>query len=195
MSDNRDDIVKLIKDAVLIVDAAKVPQDLRASAFRIAAQRLDASDRPSPQTTPAEAPKDAARLKPNTANPNEAIAGKLGLKGDQVARVFDVDGEGIHLHVSRAALGKSKRTAMREVVQLVVAARQALGEEWTPINELRQVAEDRGVLDPPNWSLAAKSLDGKGFRFKGPSTAREIKINQVGYEAAAAIVERLASGG
>jgi hypothetical protein len=84
---------------------------------------------------------------------------------------------------------------MREVVQLIVASRQALGEEWTPLNELRVIVEDRGVLDAPNWALAMRPLDGKGFRFRGGSSARELKINQAGYEDAATLVKRVVAGG
>jgi hypothetical protein len=49
-------------------------------------------------------------------------------------------------------------------------------------------------MDAPNWAKALKSLDGHGFRFRGSGKMQEIKINQVGYEAAAKLVTRLTSG-
>ena len=189
-------IVALLEEAAAIVDAAKLPSELRASAFRIAAETLGGA-------APSAAREIAAERTGGGDPPAEVengdgislIAKKLAMDATQVARVFDVDDQGVHLQVTRTALDKSKQTAMREVVQLVTAARQALGEEWTPINDLRLVAEGRGVLDSKNWSAAVKSLDGDGFRLRGSSKAREAKINQVGDEAAATLVARLAAGG
>jgi hypothetical protein len=189
-------IVSLLEKAAAIVDAANLPPELRASAFRIAAEQL--GDDVRSDTRGREPEQKGTGGLPPEAGKDEAInliAKKLATDVKQVARVFDVDDQGVHLQVTRTALDKSKATAMREVLQLVVAARQALGEEWTPINDVRAVAEGRGVLDSKNWSAAVKSLDGDGFRFRGSSQAREAKINQVAYEAAAALVARVSAGG
>ena len=188
-------VVKLLRDAVAAVDEANVPSDLRASALRIAADRL-AGDAPTSAGSRIKptAPKASSSFANTTTEPLDKIAGKLGLDVANVARVFEVDENGVHLLVARRALNSSKLIAMQEVAQLVIGARQALGEEWTPVNDVRLVADDRGVLNTPNWAAAVKELDGAGFRFRGSSHAREVKINQVGYEAAGLLVTRLTSG-
>jgi hypothetical protein len=192
MVSSNDKIVKLLQDAVAAVDTANVPSDLRASAFRVAAERLDGSVGDATKLTSKSA--DTPLTATTTENRLSNIATKLGLQTGDVAKVFDVDDDGVHLVVARSRLDNSKRTAMQEVLQLVVAARQALGEEWTAAADVRAVADDRGVLNAPNWAAAIKALDGAGFRFRGSTQAREVKINHVGYEAAAKLASRLISG-
>lgn len=191
MSSSHDQIVELLKEAVAAVDAADVPTDLRAAAFAVAAGRLgEGVATATPESKRSDAPVATADGGAVT-----MIASKLGIEAEDAARLFDVDEDGVHLLVARSRLGGSKKIAMQEVFQLVVAARQALGEDWTPVAEVRAIAEERGVLNAPNWAASVKSLDGAGFRFRGSPQAREVKINHVGYEAAAEVVGRLVSGG
>jgi hypothetical protein len=82
---------------------------------------------------------------------------------------------------------------MQEVAYLVAAGRQAIGlEEFTGWKTIRDVCENRGVLDSSNFGLAMGKLDGEGLRIRGKGSTRELKVNAAGYEKAGAIITRMA---
>ncbi len=105
--------------------------------------------------------------------------------------MYDVDEDGVHLTIKRDSLSDTKKFAQQEVAYLLVAGRQAVGlEDWTPTKTVIDATHDRGVHDT-NVSKAVSALDGEGFRFRGPNSKREMKINAVGYTKASEIVKRL----
>lgn len=105
--------------------------------------------------------------------------------------VYDVDEDGVHLTVKRAALSDPRKSAQQEVAYLLVAGRQAAGlEEWTPVAVVLDATHDRGVHDT-NVSKAISALDGDGFRFRKVRGKREIKMNAVGFSKASEIVKRI----
>jgi len=119
------------------------------------------------------------------------IAAKLELDPDMVGRVYDVDEDGVHLTVKRDSLSETKKFAQQEITYLLVGGRQAVGlEDWTPTKTVLDATHDRGVHDT-NVSKAVSALDGDGFRFRGSSGKREMKINAVGYTKASEIVKRI----
>jgi hypothetical protein len=189
---NRAEVVAALKEAVAAVDEAGVPDDLRELAFKAALASVgmgqplkDSGNRPS-----VDSPKilDAGN---GDADSLSRVSNKLGLDKDLVSQVFDVDEDGIHLTVRRGLLDDQQKVAQQEIAYLVVAARQAGGdEEWTPIGHVADVAHDRGVHDS-NFARNVGTLDGEGLRFKGQRTKRELKMNQVGFEKASTIVNRI----
>lgn len=56
---------------------------------------------------------------------------------------------------------------------------------------VRRTADDKGVLDSPNFAKALADLDGQGMRIRGERQNREIKINDAGFEAAGKVAEQL----
>lgn len=182
--------VAALEAAVAAVKAAKVPKDLRVAAFNAAfyGESGPASDAGGTKTSPSpKAPPVAA----DTTNAIGKIAAKLELDADGVALVYDVDDEGVHLTIKRDSLSATKKLAQQEVAYLLVAGRQAIGlEDWTPTKTVIDATHDRGVHDT-NVSKAVSALDGDGFRFRGPNSKREMKINAVGYTKASEIVKRL----
>lgn len=119
------------------------------------------------------------------------IAQKLEVDSAPVSLVYDVDEDGVHLTLKRDSLSSTNKVAQQEVTYLLVAARQAIDlEEWTSTKTVLEATHDRGVHNT-NVSKAITALDGDGFRFRGPKSKREMKINAVGFSKAAAIVKRL----
>ena len=181
-----EELVDLLRKAADAVDQADVPPDLRGIAYSRALDRLGVD---------AANGRNGARNGVVATCPQiELIAHKLGVDAERVARVVDVDDDGLHLTVPRSALPPVKLEAMQEIARLVSAARQAAGldGEYTPLARIRDACDKRGVLDR-NFSSAMQRLDGDGMRFRGPSRGREVKVNAAGYEAAGAIVRRLTS--
>jgi hypothetical protein len=182
-----DELVDLLRKAADAVEQADLPQDLRVIAYSRALDRLGGD-------LLAGLNGSARNGAVAICQEVEQIAGKLGVEPERVARVVDVDGDGVHLTVPRSALPPVKLEAMQEIARLVAAARQAAGvdAEYTPLARIRDACDNRGVLDR-NFSSAMQRLDGDGMRFRGPSRSREVKVNAAGYEAAGAIVRRLTS--
>jgi hypothetical protein len=181
--------VAALEAAVAAVKEAKVPKDLRVAAFNAAFYGSN--------SVPAENPKAPARApaqSPSVEDESDRIgmiAQKLEVDSAPVSLVYDVDEDGVHLTVKRDSLSSTNKVAQQEVTYLLVAARQAIGlEEWTSTKTVLEATHDRGVHDT-NVSKAITALDGDGFRFRGPKSKREMKINAVGFSKAAAIVKRL----
>lgn len=171
------------------VKEAKVPKDLRVAAFNAAFYGSNSIPAESPQA-PAQAPASSPPME-DESDPIGTIAQKLEMDSSSVGLVYDVDEDGVHLTMKRDSLSSTNKVAQQEVTYLVVAARQAIGlEEWTSTKTVLEATHDRGVHDT-NVSKAITALDGDGFRFRGPKSKREMKINAVGFSKAAAIVKRL----
>jgi hypothetical protein len=187
------EIVVGLRAAVAAVEEAKIPKDLRVAAFTAALAGLPNS--PLPSSGEGGGNRPATHTDHGGTHGSEgvkAIAGKLEVGEAQAAAVYDVDEDGVHLTVKRAALDKTKKVAQQEVTYLVTAGRQAAGiEEWTPVKIVIEATHDRGVHDT-NVSKAISALDGDGIRFRGTGGSREIKMNAVGFSNAAEIVKRLA---
>lgn len=190
MSEPSSQVIAALEAAVAAVKAAKVPKDLRVAAFNAAFYGSAATSTASAagvSTTP------ATRSSKSDGQP-EGVAGiaeKLELDEGLVGQVYDVDEDGVHLTIKRASLSDTKKFAQQEVTYLLVAGRQAVGlEDWTLTRTVIDATHDRGVHDT-NVSKAVSALDGDGFRFRGPNSKREMKINAVGYTKASEIVKRL----
>jgi hypothetical protein len=193
MSDESD-VAAAIQAALRIVDGADVPDDLRAVAFEKAYESLVVPASAGPQDQLA---RDAARGAASVGSEDGdlgRVAAKLRIAPSLVERVLDFDEDGVHLAVLRGRLARQKSAAIQQVATLVVAARQAAGlEEWTPLSAVRRETEVLGVEDRSNFAVHMKNL--AGVRVRGSGRTGELKMNAVGYEAAADLVRQLARGG
>ena len=59
------------------------------------------------------------------------------------------------------------------------------------MEEVRRVADTKGVFDSPNFARHVVALDGNGMRIRGERAGREIKVNDAGFEAAGELAMRL----
>jgi hypothetical protein len=190
-----DSTVEALKAAVAALEDARVPEDLREVAFsRVLDNYLANEAGPSSASVPSGGTGAEGGGGGETADPSgklQALAGKLDVGTDAVERVYDIDEDGVHLNIPRSKLDRKKKLAQQEAARLVAAARQATGDEqWTPVEVIGEAADDLGVKDT-NFSKNISALNGVGLRIRGSAGKRELKMNQVGYEATAEIVRRL----
>jgi hypothetical protein len=189
-------LVEALKNAVAVVDDAKVPNDLREAAFVRALDEL--LGRISPIARPSSEQVDRASEAPTSVAVDDdggvgRIAKRLHIGTELAARIFDVDEDGLHLLSPRSAFDTKRLTATQQVATLVVAGRQAAisDEGWTEAADVRAVADKKGVLDPANFAKAINALDGQGMRIRGNPRNREIKMNDHGFELAGQLAARL----
>jgi hypothetical protein len=198
-----DTLTQAFKDALAAMEAAQVPDDLRETAFVRALDHLLGGATVAPPAGYVEA-RDESPVGRVADGGTAAVGGddaigriarRLHVDRAVAGRVFDVDDEGVHLLVPRSRFDAAAKTATQEVATLIVASRQAAGidEEWTTVSEIKRHAEQKGVLDPGNFSRAIQPLDGNGMRIRGNPRSREIKMNDAGFEAAGQLVLRVAA--
>jgi hypothetical protein len=179
-----DDLNKRLRAAADAVADADISTDLRAAAFMAAFWGAGVG-----QPAPPAAPEPAASSSGNNA---EQIAGKLGIGPADVQLIYDLSGEEVGLLVPPNALPTSSRAAMREVIQLVAAGRQAVGlDDWTASELPRAVCAERGVLDTNNYAAVFRDIAGRGFSIRGSGGSREVRLNAAGFQTAGAVAQRL----
>jgi hypothetical protein len=137
------------------------------------------------------APPDPAVVAP----PIEMLARRLSLPLEDVSEVFNFTDTGPELIVASGKLPRAAAAATKDIALLISAARQATGEEWTPVGAIRDVAETYGRLDSGNFATTLKEMQ-EVFGFRNASARkREVKLNRPGWERAAQLVQRLVAGG
>lgn len=195
MSTTPEQLTDVLRAVVGAINDAEITEDLREIAFAKSFDFLTA-DAPAQTGRKSLVPKDPKRDDPQPESDGiAAIARKLKLEGDAVARVFDIDDDGVHLTVAHSALATQRKTAMQEVARLISAGRQGAGidEEWTSIDAVRAACDNLGVLDAGNFAAAITKIGGAGVRIRGAGRKRELKVNAAGYESARELVTRLAA--
>jgi hypothetical protein len=194
MSDDSTRLTNALQRALSAMSDAKVPDALREIAFAKGVDFLLGdihTSGPSPS---------AKERKASPPTPTEVgvkgvvqIATHLGLDEGTIERVFEVDGDNIHLVVGRKALASSKKGAQKEIAYLATAGRQAIGlDEVTNSAIVRDICDQFGVLDG-SFAAALADISGRGLRVSGSGGNRTLKINKTGYETASEIVARIAS--
>ena len=187
-----------LREATEAIAAAKVPANLREIAFaksldHLLGARTQPQLREAKESTPKELVSSAKS--DSTGSALSKIAAALNMDVDTVERVFEAEGDEIHIIVAPKALASAKQTATRELAYLVSASRQAAGiEDQTAAATIKDVCDHFGVLDTNNFGGAITKLGGEGLRISGSGESRHLKINKVGYEKASEIVARVASG-
>lgn len=196
MSSTEQEVAAAIQAALRIVEEAAVPDDLRSLAFEKAYEALTGTGTvTSPQQAPASGGEvGGGPLSQSPSNELERLATKLRVGRHLVERVLDFDDDGVHIAVPRSRLAKQKSSAIQEVATLIVSARQAAGvEEWTPQSLVRHETELLGVDDRSNFATHIRNID--GIRVRGSGRTGELKMNAVGFEAAAELIKQLSQEG
>lgn len=186
MSDIRDILLAARQD----VDGADLPSDLRAAAFVKAielhtAQRLSGSAETARATA---VPAPSADAEPSLVRLAERLDAELPL----VLDVFDASDGEITLIVAPGKLPSGAAPATKLIALLVAAGRQGTGvEDWTPVEVIRQVAEDYKRLDGGNFATTIKEMQNI-FTFRGTSRKREVKMTRPAWADAGSAVKTLA---
>jgi hypothetical protein len=184
---DHDRVKDILKQAADLVAAADVPDDLRAAAF---AKAVDLLAGRSVGATIVEPPADPD-LNIDPDDLIQRIATKLNLDRELVDETFEVEDGQIRLTVARTKLNAAKTRGTKQIAVLLAAARQAAGlEEKTKFDIIREVADDYGKYDSPNFAATLNEL-GDYFSISGPRGDRELKVRRAGYDEAAATIRRL----
>jgi hypothetical protein len=184
-------IAELLWEVAEAVAKLGVPDDLRAAAFQKAVDLITSPVQPAPAGRPL-AGKEPAGAISDTEDPIHRVAAKLRLDPELVGEVFHVDEDGtVRLSFGPSKLDRYKSAATKQIALVLAAARQGSGqEEWTDTGAIREVTQEFGKFDPPNFASAITEL-ADFFGFSGAGRSRRVRLNRAGYEEAARIVERI----
>jgi hypothetical protein len=175
-------ISEVLKKAVEEVNAADVPAEYKVVAFQKAVEMLhqaNASIEPA-----------SVRAEEDTVGNDDVlakIAKKVGVDKELLYSIYDFDGA---LIIDSPLLPSSKMSATREIALLVCAARQGSGQEIaTGQQVIREVAEEYGRYDSPNFMKALKGL-GNTVRKDGEGRQAQYRLTHPGWNEVKQLIER-----
>jgi len=184
-----------LRAAVLAVEAAEVPDDLREIAF---SRALDATLGHIPTTPPdATVATHATPLRDadpsiSSDSPLRLIAKKMGISATVAETLYYVEEGKLTLVLAPSKFQQSLSHATVEIGRLVIAGRQAAGfEDWTPVSAVREACQDRGKFNRSNFAAYLGKLDGSGFIVRGSGQGRMFKANAAGFEQAGELATQL----
>jgi hypothetical protein len=195
-----DSITSELKLALEAVENASIPDDLRSVAFSSAfwgARDLS--------LTFGEDPPAASALSLGTTSHKGEIATsagsdspglgrlvqKLNVSEEDVEFVYEINDSDLGLRVPPSRLAPVLKDAVKQIIYLVAAGRQAYGfETKTSTREIKRVCAERGKSDT-NFSRIVDALHGEGLIVGGSGTSKTIAANGDGFERAGEIVKRL----
>lgn len=120
------------------------------------------------------------------------VASKLKLDVATVKEVLHEEDGKFDVIVSPGALEKAKSTGMKQLALLVAVARQGAElEEFTEADHIRYFADTFGKYDEGNFATDLKSMT-EEFRIRRDGRKILVKLSRPGWDAAAALVRRLA---
>lgn len=180
----------LLSQAATVVDAADLPDDLRAPAYTAAVGLLAGGQAPNgggAGKQPPAPPAGGAATTP--AEVLDRIAGGMGVDPTEIRKLYEeMDGMPV-LNVKSSKLPKSKAAGAHDVALLVMAARQLSGiEEYTEAEVLRDAAKRYAKFDQGNFGKHMAALDNLILTNGSRSTAKR-KLTQPGIEAAAELAK------
>lgn len=194
---NADKVTELLKQAASAVDAAQIPQDLRASAFEGALNLL--TDRKLLSSTGTVDDGSVSKTRQEDGSEDgldpdavlEKIAGRFNIDRDDVEHVFRVVDGRLDLDVPASRLDSSTAGAARQITLLIAAGRQAaeLDKTSTGMEDVRRICDEYGKYDVTNFSKHVK-----GLKDEMRITDDGVRVNRHGFEQAAMLVQQLAGG-
>lgn len=191
-----DQIENELTRALALVEGASIPDDLRpvafASAFWGAREASLAGARPSAPPLVDAAPQGGASPTQNLEGEGLGrIAEKLGVTEEDVEFVFGFEGDNLALQVPPSRLAPVLRDAVKQIIYLVAAGRQASGlDTKTPAREIKAVCVERGKADT-NFSRIVDQLHGEGLVVGGSGQGKTIRVNADGFERAGQVIKQL----
>jgi len=172
----------LLREVVDILDEVKVPEDVRSVAFEQLWRSLSAAE-PSAEPAPAGAPEG---------EPMQKLAQRLNMDAATLVDFYQLQEDGaLRVVVPTNLLSPAKATATKELGLLVCAGRQATVEDSTSALAIKEACNLYGKLDSPNFATTMKEGE-KWWIVSGPARNRAYKLRTPGWDAAGALVARLA---
>lgn len=92
--------------------------------------------------------------------------------------------------IPAAHLESAVAPATRQLALLVCAGRQCSVEQTTSVKVIRQVCDEHGKLDPPNFIKVLRAAD-QYWIVGGRGQDRTLKLRNPGWEAAKEMVQRV----
>ena len=120
----------------------------------------------------------------------DAVASYLRIRPEQASDLFDLTSEVPRLQVNAAALEAQKRPALRQIVLLVAAARDALGIE-TGTADVSSAADDLDKFDRNNFINTIGAMPEVALRGKSGAHNRQVRLRLIGTEAARELASSL----
>ncbi len=192
-TDDLKGLVDRARDAVAGLDP-QTDSDLRPIAFARILEALLRDTASTPSNAGNGRPATSAQLIDDTFATEEqridAVASYLRLRPEQAGDLFDLTSEKPHLQVNPAALEAQKRPALRQIVLLVAAARDALGIE-TGTGDVRSAADGLGKFDKNNFINTISAMPEVALRGKRGEHNRQIRLRLIGTEAARELASSL----
>jgi len=193
-----DEVVERLRQATEAVQAADLPDDLRTIAFERALDALGLGSAPRASAPVHDAsavlssPRASGGSEPRPVGaPLAQIAQRFELPTQTLERIYEVEDGAVRLAMKRSMLPDPTRkaAAMRHVSLLLIAGRQAAGEEeQTDLADVRDECQALKVLDAPNFSSEIAKLD---FRLQGARNKRTAKANRHHFEEAAQLIRQI----
>ncbi len=191
------ELVEALVEARRTIDAAELPQELRAPAFeavlRILVGDVDLRSLASPGAAePSESASDEIR-RGAEGDIMRRIAMKLGVPLEKVQQVYFLDGDSLGLSVPSSALSSAKKEATRQIAVLIAVGRTAAGLDetgWTPAAAIRKVCDDYGKFDVGNFGKTLRAMDDV-FQVRGGGPSRQVRAKVPGFERAVALINEL----
>jgi hypothetical protein len=181
----------VLTEAIDAINEAKVPEDLRVTAFKeILGYRLRISD---PQGESAGLDDKSGELGAFSSDKRiDRLAKALSLPVDVIERVYGFDGDRLDVIVNPRHLTQTSAGATKELAVLFCAAHQAAGlGEWVHIDLIRGLVEEFGRYDGSNFSKSISALKGDLW-VRSSGSQRELKATRDGVERAKELVARIA---
>ena len=186
-------LVDRARDAVAGLDP-QTDSDLRPIAFARILEALLRDTTSAPSNGGNGQPAASTQLIDDTFATEEqridAVASYLRVRPEQASDLFDLSSKEPRLQVNQTALEAQKRPALRQIVLLVAAARDALGIE-TGTADVRSAADDLGKFDRNNFMNTIGAMPEVALRGKRGEHNRQIRLRLIGTEAARELASSL----
>ena len=192
------DVREVLGDAKTIILEADLPEEFRVPAFVKAVEMLWEGRRgtadggtagPVPTRSGAPTPMLPVAV---ADDPLAKIAARLRLAAEIVDQVFHVEDDRLDIVVPGSRLDPAKSRATKQLAMLVAAGRQGAElEEWTDADEVRHFATEFRRYDSANFATTLKEMDDV-MLIRQTNRRIVIKLSRPGWEAASALVRRLA---
>ncbi len=183
----------LMKEVIAILEKAKVPSDLRVTAFEHVWRAISPVT-PAAGQVPGQAAAASSGL-PVTTNgtSTDVIAGlsqRLKVEPSVVAEVYDVDDQGIaSVAVASPELPTGKKPAQEELALLIAAARHISGETTVLVEAVRDACRRYNKFDGANFASNMKDGE-KWWMLQGSGKKATFKLRQTGWEEAAKLTRK-----
>ena len=191
-------VKEILDNAKALTLEADLPEEFRVPAFVKAVEMLWAEHREAagggtagPALVHDSAPAPMLPV-PVGESPLAKIAARLRLGAEVVDQVFHLEDDRLDIVVTGSRLDPAKSRATKQLAMLVAAGRQGAElEDWTDADEIRHFATEFRRYDSANFATTLKEMDDV-MLIRQANRRIVMKLSRPGWEAASALVRRLA---